>query len=259
MTKQILHVMAVATALCITFMAVMAQEPTPIIVQLATSTPLPILGAPTLMPTPIPTETPIGGAQLEAKDSVNVRSEASTEAGRLGLIAPGERYVIVGRYYRWLQFRYPNSPSGTGWVYDELVDIHGDLSLIPDLSEAALPTSDPIIDSATMTALAIVSVPGGEMTATAGARILAVPTNSGGADPFMESNLNPDGGERLPTFTPAPNVNELVAQLDVMPTNTPERAVINITTEQGALPPILPIFGLVGLGLFGLAVSFIRR
>jgi len=254
-------VRAVCAAVCITGITgtLLAQEPTPITVQLTTATPLPVLGSSPLIATLSPTETPLGGAQLEALTEVNVRAEASTDADRLGLIVPGEKYQILGRYFRWLQFRYPNSPSGTGWVYDELVEISGDTTLIPDLSVAP-PTADPIAAASTETAAAILSVPGGDMTATAGARVLEGPESiEAGASVLGENQLNPQGEQRLPTFTPAPNVGELVAQSAIIPTNTTEPQFLNLTREAGGFPPILPIAALVGFGILGLAISFTRR
>lgn len=237
------------------------QQPTPITVQLSTATPLPLLGAgsPVLASsTPLPTDTPVGGAELEAITESNVRGDASTEADRLGVIVPGERYLITGRYFRWLQFRYPNSPNGLAWVYDELVTISGDQSLIPDLS-VEQPTPDPIIAASTQTAAAILAVPGGDMTATAGARLLEGPVSVDGNAIQGESNLNPEGETRLPTFTPAPDVNELVAQSAIVPTETLETNFIDRTVNRGSVPPIVPITALIGFGILGLGASFMRR
>ena len=239
-----------------------AQQPTPVTIQLSTATPLPLLGGGSssvlTTPTPLPSETPVGGAQLEAITESNVRSDASTEADRLGVIVPGEKYLITGRYFRWLQFRFPNSPSGVAWVYDELVTITGDQSLIPDLSEAP-PTADPIIAAGTQTAAAILAVPGGDMTATAGARILEGPISVDGNAVEGESRLNPEGEDRLPTFTPAPSVNELVAQSAMVPTSTQESNFIDRTINRGTMPPLIPIVALIGFGMLGLVTSFMRR
>lgn len=238
-----------------------AQQSTPITVQLSTATPLPLLGggsSPLASPTPMPTDTPVGGAELEAITESNVRSDASTEADRLGVIVPGERYLITGRYFRWLQFRFPNSPSGLAWVYDELVTITGDQSLIPDLS-VEQPTADPAISASTETAAAILAVPGGDMTATAGARILQGPVSVDGSTVQDESSLNPEGETRLPTFTPAPAVNELVAQSAIVPTATQEMNFIDRTVNRGAMPPLIPIAALIGFGMVGLVASFMRR
>ncbi len=234
-------------------------EPTPIVVQLATATPLPVLGAPS--PTPVvpdPTATEIGPTQIEALSSVNVRAEASTEAARLGLIVPGERYAATGRYFRWIQFRYPNSPSGYGWVYDELVQIIGDPSLIPDLSVSQAPT-DPLVAAATQTAAAIVSQPGGDLTATANARVLSGPVgvdpNATAADVLVDAQ----GIERLPTFTPVPNIDEDIAAASVQPTATTEPSLLPIALEPGGVPPLVPIVVLIGSGMLGLILSFRRR
>lgn len=263
MTKHLIRITAVLAVSAFLLLSAWAQESTPIPVQLATSTPLPLLGGgnqQAATPTPTPTETPIGPTQLEATSgSVNVRADSDPEAEIYGIIIPGERYAITGRYFRWLQFRFPNSPTGLGWVFDELVTIHGDPLLIPDLSVAP-PTPDPLISGPTLTVEAILNVPGGELTATAGARIIEGPVAViGSSSQPLESQLNPEGAERLPTFTPAPNVDLLVASSNVQPTNTSEPMLIDLTTRGGSFPPILPIVALIGLGVLGLAFSFWRR
>lgn len=262
MTNFVLRGLALLAMVALGMFFAEAQQPTPVTVQLSTATPLPLLGggASSVLasPTPLPTETPVVGAQLEAITESNVRSEASTEADLLGVIAPGETFMITGRYFRWLQFRYPNSPTGTAWVYDELVTITGDQSLIPDLS-VAQPTADPVIAASTQTAAAILAVPGGDMTATAGARILEGPVSIDGNAAQVESSLNPEGETRLPTFTPVPAVNELVAQSAVVPTATQETNFIDRTVNRGAMPPIIPIVALIGFGTLGLVASFMRR
>lgn len=262
MNSSILRVMITLVILTLAVFNTNAQQPTPVTVQLSTSTPLPLLGggasSPLSSPTPSPTETPIGGAQLEALTESNVRSEASTEAARLGVIVPGEKYLIMGRYFRWLQFRYPNSPSGLAWIYDELVTITGDPSLIPDLSVAP-PTPDPETVGATRTAEAILAVPGGDMTATAGARFLEGPVSVDGSLSQEESRLNPEGQTRLPTFTPVAAVSELVALSAVVPTATRESNFIDRTVNRGVMPPIFPIAALMGFGMLGLVASFMRR
>jgi hypothetical protein len=261
MNRSILRSIGVAAILMYGMLITQAQQPTPVTVQLSTATPLPLLGGGSSIlasSTPVPTETPVGGAELEAITESNVRSDASTEADRLGVIVPGERYLITGRYFRWLQFRYPNSPSGFAWVYDELVTITGDQSLIPDLSVEP-PTPDPAIAASTQTAAAILAVPGGDMTATAGARILEGPVSVDGNAVQGESLLNPQGDTRLPTFTPAPAVNELVAQSAVVPTATQESNFLDRTVNRGTMPPLIPIAALIGFGMLGLVASFMRR
>ncbi|MBK9122735.1 MAG: SH3 domain-containing protein [Chloroflexi bacterium] len=260
LTARIVVIAAAAlTLLPLAGQATAQVEPTPIVVQLATSTPLPVLGAPSATPVvPDPTATDIGPTQIEALSSVNVRAEASTDAARLGLIVPGERYAATGRYFRWIQFRYPNSPTGYGWVYDELVQIIGDPGLIPDLS-VTQPTADPIVAAATQTAEAVASQPGGDLTATAGARVLTGPVgvdaNATAADVLVDAQ----GSERLPTFTPVPNIEEDIAAASVQPTATTEPSILPIALERGGVPPLIPIVALVGFGMLGLVVSFRRR
>jgi hypothetical protein len=255
-----LHKLGIVLTLCMPLMALSAQAPTPVPVQLATSTSLPVLGGQeqSAQPSPTPAPSTPAGAFLEAQTEANVRADASTDAERLGLIAPGEIFEITGRYFRWLQFRYPNAPGGLAWVYDELVTVTGDQSLIPDLSEAP-PSIDPLLQAQTQTAGAILAVPGGDLTATAGARILDGPVGVDGSTTQPESALNPLGESRLPTFTPAPNAGQLMAQAVVQPSPTAAESFIDRTVIRGALPPMIPIVALVGFGMLGLIASFLRR
>lgn len=234
---------------------------TPIVVQLASPTPLPVLGAgATSTPLPTPTETPIGPVQLtvaEGLGNVNVRREADPDSDVLGVIAPGELYPVTGRYYRWLQFRFPNSPNGIGFVYDELVQLIGDTSLIPDLTIV----DTTVVDNAVAPAIDITPVaPGADATATAQARIVLAPV---GVDPnatLSETSLNPDGGIRLPTYTPVPNIGDLLSAANTEPTATAVVTdLINIQETASNLPPITPIALLGGVGLIGFLISLMRK
>src|SRR5262249_27404694 len=93
-------------------------------------------------PTATYTATPVGPVLLEALTEANVRAKPDPESDLLGTIHTGDVYPVLGRYYRWYQFQYNKSASGTGWVFDDLVKITGDESQILDLSENALPTVD---------------------------------------------------------------------------------------------------------------------
>ncbi len=161
---------------------------------------------------------------------------------------------MLGRYYRWLQFQFDTSPSGRGWVFDELVNITGDENSIPDLSVEALPTANPSIEAATQTAAAITQTPGGLLTATAQSRFIALPTDS-----FGNGGQTQNDEVVLPTFTYPPN---LVAQaptdsaLTVIPTTSPESAPLSVPTN---VPPIVPILLLGAGGILGLVVSALRR
>lgn len=234
---------------------------TPIVVQLASPTPLPVLGTgATSTPLPTPTETPIGPVQLtvaEGLGNVNVRREADPDSDILGVIAPGELYPVTGRYYRWLQFRFPNSPNGIGFVYDELIQLVGDTSLIPDLTLV----DTAAVENAVAPAIDVTPVaPGADATATAQARVVVAPV---GVDPnatLSETNLNPDGGVRLPTYTPVPNIGDLLSAANTEPTATPVPTdLINIREAASNLPPITPIALLGGLGIVGFLISLMRK
>lgn len=207
--------------------------------------------------TPTRTPTPVGNALLEAITEANVRAEPDLEAEKLGTIRSGETYPILGRYFRWLQFQYDKSPSGTGWVFDELVTIIGDQATILDLNVNALPTVDAAAVNATATWDVITRIPGGILTATAEARILPAPGSEIRSPGQSESDLALP--QVLPTFTWPP---DMVA---ARPTATPTPAdaagaVEDITISLGnGVAPFVPILALAGLGILGLLVSSIRR
>lgn len=236
-------------------------SPTPVMVQLSSPTPLPILGSnATPTHTPTATETPIGPVQLgvaEGLDRINVRREADPNSEILGVIAPGERYPVTGRYYRWIQFRFPNSPNGLGYVYDELVQLFGDTSLIPDLTVVSLDLSS--ASESVPSGIATVQDLQSTIMPTSEGRVLTAPVGVDPNAPLSEVNLNPQGGMRLPTYTPAPNIGEILSALNSAPTETPVPDVLSLTDAASSLPPITPIALLAGLGLMGLMLSALRR
>ncbi|MBN8638378.1 MAG: SH3 domain-containing protein [Anaerolineae bacterium] len=226
---------------------ILAQDatPTPAVINLSAAAPV----APAVesaIATPTRTPAPPSGALLEAKEIANVRAEPSTEATQLGTIRAWETYRIIGRYVRWLQFEFPQAPNGRGWVYDELVNITGDASTIPDIDLAAQATPDPLLDGLTQTAAAITLTPGGGLTATVVARVGVISTNE---TPTREI---------LPTFTFPPEMVAIAPTAGVAETATPQP--ISVPLADGtALPPLVPILVLGGLGLVGLALSSLRR
>jgi len=242
---------------------IQAQDsPTPIVVQLSSPTPLPVMGAnATATPLPTPTETPIGPVQIQVADgqgNINVRREADPDSDVLGVIAPGESYSVTGRYYRWIQFRFPNSPNGLGYIYDELIQIVGDPSLIPDLT--LVETASDTTSSVASGDIAVTPVlPGADASATAAQRILVGPV---GVDPnatLSETSLNPTGGVRLPTYTPAPNLGDLLSAANLEPTATTAIDYVDLRETASNLPPIIPILVLGGLGVLGLFFSLWRK
>ncbi len=239
----------------------LAQETisaTPIVISLPSATP-PATEQTAFTPTFTRTPTPMGVSLLEAKESagdINIRTAPDPEAERLGTIQAGEVYPVLGRYYRWLQFQYAASPSGTAWVYDELVNIIGDETNIPEINIFAQPTVDTTLINATLTWEAITQTPGGILTATAVSRVLPAPGDLSESVPAANADNNPSV---LPTFTYPPDI----------PTNPPQNVLDNITATpvsggmsfavSDSLPPIVPIIILGGLGLLGLAISSLRR
>ncbi len=224
------------------------------------------------------TPTVPGPALLQAKEDagdVNVRSDADINGERIGSIRFGDTYVVLGRRFRWYQFQFDTSPSGRGWVFDELVDIIGDESAIPNLDEEVLPTIDPAISAATETQNAVTLTPGGLLTETANARLLPAP---GAADSApLPGNLPGDTSQVLegesgnseaaaiiamPTYTYPPAMVALAptavaANPEAMATENPND-LLNIPLPDN-VPPITPIVILAGLGLLGLFISSLRR
>lgn len=205
------------------------------------------------------TPTVSGPALLEAKPEagdVNVRADADINSERLGSIRSGDTYVVLGRLYRWYQFQFDTSPTGVGWVFDELVNIIGDESVIRNLEFEALPTTDPVIAAQTETQAAVTQTPGGLLTSTAEARILPAPDAQGST---MMEGLD-EMVIVLPTFTYPPD-SMLFARTEEpntegVPVITANPSTIPLPED---IPPIAPILVLGGLGVLGLAVSSLRR
>lgn len=232
--------------------------------ELITSTPvriqIPDQAAPAveLISSPTVTRTPTASAVMvsakEGAGEVNVRAEPDIESDRLGSIRAGEFYPVLGRYFRWIQFQYDASPNGRGWVFDELVDITGDASSIPDLSQQTLPTQDPAIAAATQTQAAVTQTPGGILTLTAETRILPLP----GADSSSLAVTVESGMQVLPTFTYPPDIVAVAPTdfVEIVNTTNPDAPPFDIPNN---VPPILPIIALGAGGLLGLVVSSLRR
>lgn len=206
-------------------------------------------------PAPTATRTPTdtGSALVEAKNAdTNVRAGPGTDTAPIGKIQPGERYIIRGRRYDWLQIDYPLTPTRVGWVYVGVVNIIGDESKIPILGLDELPTVDPAVLNAQNTLIAATLTPGGLLTLTAQASF--TPQGIFTATPDAQQQrrtLAP--GEILPTFTfpPFTHTPIPVQQLQSRPVAT--------DAESNAFVPAIPILGLASLGLLGLFVAIFRR
>lgn len=230
-------------------MTPIAQENTPIQVQIntATVTPTPTVGLQS-------TNTPEirANAQLQARveaGDVNIRDQPDIEASEIiGTIRAGTQYIVTGRYFRWFQIQYEDAPAGVAWVFEELVEVTGDLTLIPDLSQLPQATLAPIDVEGTETAQVLLQTPGAILTLTADTRELVGPVAVGdgtSVDPALPRTL-------LPTFTYPPGVALLIT-----PTSTIEgQTMVDLTS---APPPIAPILILGGLGVLGLLIGALRR
>lgn len=197
-----------------------------------------------------PTEAP--PALLEPLETANVRAEPSTDASILGVIRAGEVYNVTGRYFQWYQFQYQQSPNGRGWVFGELVTIIGDPNSIPEIDLNAEPTVDAVLLGSTETMAAITLTPGGLLTATANARIIAPPPGAGAGLGGEAMGV----GTPLPTYTYPPGVVFVPTQANTtgnVTSNTPT------TNSSGGLPPVIPILVMGGIGVLGLAISSVRR
>jgi hypothetical protein len=213
-----------------------------------------------LVDTPTRTPTPLGIAQIEANEGANVRAEPAPDAELLGQIRPGEYYNVIRRYYRWIEIQYDASPTRRGWVFDELVTIIGEESVIPvveSLDQANTAADD--FDS-TATGLAITQTPGSLLTATAAARV------GGRSAPiqneFSIQQVTQPGDEireALPTYTYPPGIIALAPTEDgVTPTATDEMSRLTFSAPD-QVSPIVPVAALGALGLLGLLASSIRR
>lgn len=227
---------------------------TPARIQIATSTQA-ATESQEATPTWTPSPTPRGVILLEAISEANVRAAPDIDSERLGAIQAGETYPILGRSFRWIQFRYDPSPNGTGWVFEELVNIIGNPADIIDLNANTLPQVDPSVVAATQTWAAITLVPGGVLTVTAESRIIQAPV----AAPSLASELpdNVDNGP-LPTFTYPPNI---IAEAPSEIGSAQIAATVDTLVDEsaGQVAPIAPILILGGIGLLGLLISSIRR
>lgn len=247
------------TVLLVTGAAVCRAEP--VAQEAPTSTPVQINLSPVAQeivppqdagaPTPTRTATPQGVALLEAKEFANVRAEPSTDSAQLGQIKAGETYNVIGRYVSWIQFQFPSSPTGKGWVFGDLVNLTGNVDNIPDIDPyAAQAPGDSAISGATATQDILTQTPGGVLTATVLAGI--IPPTSAAA---TLEQVGP-----LPTFTYPPGMVAIAPTPGPAATTAPaDSPVIADVTNSDNVPPLVPIVILAGVGLLGLLISAIRR
>ncbi len=110
-------------------------------VAVATYTPTPT-PTPEFTPTPSPSPTP-EFAQARAKNNANVRSGPSTAYGRIGQLAAGNTYRVVGQNNdgTWWQLEVGGKQ---GWVSSDLVDVTGNAEAVAVVEVAPPPTPAPV-------------------------------------------------------------------------------------------------------------------
>lgn len=223
--------------------AAQVETPTPVQLDFPDVTPT----APELSPTPTRTATVVANNFIEAiSDDTNVRSGPDINAELIGRIYPGTQYHVVARRFDWYQIEFPESPTGSAWVYSGVVELTGNAADIPEIELDQIPTVDPAFLAAQQTAQYVRETPGGLATLTAAVEI--TPTGVFTTSPDEVATLDPSAIP--PTFTPPPYTNTPI----MIPRGTPA----SVGTP-GGLPPIVPILALAALGLMGLLVALLRR
>lgn len=94
-----------------------------------------------------PTSPPASAVTGRVLGEINVRYGPGVDYPRIGVAQAGDTLEIIRTHSTlpWVEFRYPPSPTGTGWVAIDLIQIEGDLSVLPITSQAsfALPSLTP--------------------------------------------------------------------------------------------------------------------
>jgi hypothetical protein len=222
-----------------------AAQGTPVPLQFPT--PTATAGPPTETATRTPTSE--GRPFVEAiSNDTNVRAGPDINDAPVGKIYPGRTYPVLGQRFDWYQIEFPDTPSGTAWVYSGVVTLTGDASLIVQFEQADIPTQDSAFVAAQETLAVITGTPGAIATLTAQVQI--TPTGVFTAAPGEEGpTLMP--GQPLPTFTFPPYTST--------PVIIPRVAPSSVQTDSDGLPPLVPILALGALGLLGLLISLLRR
>ncbi len=201
----------------------------------------------TITPSRTPTDVIASAGRIEAKSKdtgANLRASPSTDSEKLGTIFPGQFYIIVARYQKWIEIQYDKTPSGLAWVYEDIVNITGiDPAVIPTVSDNGVPTANVATAAARQTADYLTQTPGAPETATA---IMASATGIFARN--TDTTDQPTDAALLPTFTYPPTIVEATL---------PPKA--SDSTNRSGVPAIVPIIVLAGLGIAGLFISGLRR
>lgn len=103
---------------------------------------------------PTVTSTPIGAIAIVLDNEqgyINVRAgPSSVYYDIIGVLVEGSQVPALGRSPggEWIQIAYPGVPSGVGWVWRDLVEVKGSLSIVeppPTRTPRVTPTIDPTL------------------------------------------------------------------------------------------------------------------
>ncbi len=74
-----------------------------------------------------------GEVLAEAKQQANVRATTDTNAPKVGEIFSGTQYPVVGRseFFPWLLLADPATRQPIGWVFQDLLNVTGNLATVP--------------------------------------------------------------------------------------------------------------------------------
>jgi hypothetical protein len=211
------------------------------ILQLPTATATQI-GGPSATPSRTPTITPVTAQAVGTP--TNLRAGPGLNFDIVGVLNAGDTVPIIGRsvQFPWYVVAWAEGPNGQAWVFEQLVQVIGDITTVPIVDAPAVPTTDPTQDAINGTATAVLQVPGGPETATAQAFFL--PT---GIYTLAPGGGLPLGGS-LPTFTAPPPLD----QVDEMPVSPAQAA-------RGGPAPAVIIIALGAMGLLMLGLGLLRR
>ena len=103
---------------------------------------------------PTVTGTPVGAVavvKVNEQGFANVRAGPSTIGYEIiGVLVVGQQVPALGRSSGgdWIQISYPGVPGGVGWIWSDLVDVSGTLSVVeppPTPTSNVTPTVDPTL------------------------------------------------------------------------------------------------------------------
>ncbi len=165
-----------------------------------------VLVLPTAWGNTTPQQTP-PIIQAEALNpNANVRAEPTIEGEPLGVIQPGELYVVLGKHFEWILIEFSPAPTGWAWVHQSVVSLTGDVGQLPEIDPASLPQTAPT------------TTPTGEVA-------LVSPTS-----PAVTPTLVPD--QPWPTFTPPAAIPTPIDSLQVGDNPVAQIALLRQVYEQ---------------------------